>query len=220
MSESSERAPGIDGELARRVAHEVRSPLGVIVGGLDEVAARQDLPADAAGFLQLARRSAGRLERLVERMDWIAAIQAGSVDQIEQPEPLSAIAERGVREAEAFAGRRGVEVTVRQSLDASAPRVPRPRATRQIVQELAHNAIRHARSTVDIEVSRAPGVSRIRIEHNGPALDPERLLVDKPAPHPSGLGIGLWICRELSDHVGATLSADATGVTLELPDKR
>jgi signal transduction histidine kinase len=218
MSDGVERHPGIDGDLARRIAHEVRSPLGVIVGGLDEVTGRKDLPPDAVGFLALARRSAGRLERLVERMEWIAGMQAGDFGDSDQTEPLHDVLDRAVREAVAFAGRRGIAVEIDRG-DVEA-RAPGGRAVRQSLQELVHNAIRHARTRVDIRVSAPEGAPQIRIEHDGPALDPELLVVDKSTQHASGLGLGLWLCRRLAHHLGATLRADATGITFELPAGR
>jgi signal transduction histidine kinase len=215
MSEGSERLPGIEGELARRIAHEVRSPLGVIVGGLDEVGARDDLPRDAAAFLKLARRSAGRLERLVARMEWIAALAGPGIDEAGQPEPLRDVVERGVREAEGYAGRRGVDVSVTQPADAAA-RVRGARAVQQVVQELTHNAIRFARSSVHVEVELEGEVPRIRVRHDGPALDPERLLAEPPPPHASGLGLGLWLVRELAERLGATLRIEPGAVIFEL----
>ena len=217
MSDGAGREPGIDDELARRIAHEVRSPLGVILGAIKEVSGRSDVPPEAIAFLQLAGRSVGRLERLVQRLDWVSSLRAGEVDEPEQPEPLHDVVERGVREAEAWAGRRGIAVEVAAEPRGST-RVGSSRAIRQIVQELVHNAIRHARARVEVTVADEPGSPCIRIQHDGTALDPERLLADKPSPqHPAGLGIGLWLCRELARRVGATLRADATGVTIELP---
>jgi signal transduction histidine kinase len=127
------------------------------------------------------------------------------------------VVERGVREAEVWAGRRGIAVEVAAEPRGST-RVRSSRAIRQMVQELVHNAIRHARARVDVTVADEPEAPCIRIQHDGTALDPERLLADKPSSqHPAGLGIGLWLCRELARRVGATLRADATGVAIELP---
>jgi signal transduction histidine kinase len=212
-----DRLPGIEGELARRIAHEVRSPLGVIVGGLDEVAARDDLPADAVGFLHLARRSAARLQRLISRMEWIAALRGGTFDVAAEPsEPLHDVVERGAREAEAFVGRRNVEVVVSTPHDA-APRARGARAVQQLVQELTHNAIRHARSLVNVEVELVEETPRICVRHDGPGLDPEWLLAKPQPPHASGLGLGLWLVRELATRLGAELRIEPGVVIVELP---
>ncbi len=216
MSDGAGREPGIDKELARRIAHEIRSPLGVILGAVKEVSGREDVPRDAVAFLQLAGRSVGRLERLVQRLEWLATLHADALEEPAQPEALRDVVERGIKDAEAWAGRRAIAVEIVEGRDATA-RVRSSRALRQIVQELVHNAIRHARARVTVSIVDEGTAPRIRIHHDGTALDPERLLGTKPSSqHPSGLGIGLWLCRELAGRIGATLRADVNGVTVEL----
>lgn len=93
-----------------------------------------------------------------------------------------------------------------------------------ILVNLAQNGI-HATppgKTVEVNLRREQGISLFRISDQGPGFpehDPEILFHPKPSTREGGSGLGLAICKQLANHLGATLALvhnTPEGCTFEL----
>ena len=71
------------------ISHEFRTPLTLLLGPLDELRASAGLPEDARGQLELIRRNALRLQRLVNALLEFSRLEAGRANAIFRPTDLS-----------------------------------------------------------------------------------------------------------------------------------
>jgi signal transduction histidine kinase len=71
------------------ISHEFRTPLTLLLGPLDELRASAGLPEDALGQLELIRRNALRLQRLVNALLEFSRLEAGRANAIFRPTDLS-----------------------------------------------------------------------------------------------------------------------------------
>jgi signal transduction histidine kinase len=206
----TDEVPPLSPDLARRLAHEVRSPLGVITGVCAELEARVD--EDGARLVDLARRSSRRLQRLVDRCDWIARAIVGDLGAPPQAMPLRPTVEAGVRAGELYAGRRRIGTELQTGQAGRDERlIDRPDVLRQAVEELVHNALRHARAHVTVNLSRAPDGVCIAVLDDGPGFDvPPGEAFAPRAGTGSGLGLGLWLARRLMRLRGGDVRIDRT----------
>jgi signal transduction histidine kinase len=90
-----------------------------------------------------------------------------------------------------------------------------PAALRRVLGNLLGNALRYGGGTVELEVRRVGAVVRVRIDDQGPGIPPAQLeavfqpffrLEDSRSRDTGGMGLGLFIARDLSRRMGASLS--------------
>jgi len=90
----------------------------------------------------------------------------------------------------------------------------------QVVLNLVRNAIEamegEARRELRVETRRADAMAQIIVADSGPGIAPaiaERLFQAFATTKPTGMGIGLSICREIVEAHGGTISAAANRPT-------
>jgi signal transduction histidine kinase/DNA-binding response OmpR family regulator len=71
------------------ISHEFRTPLTLLLGPLDELRGSSGLPEDAAGQLEVIRRNALRLQRLVNALLEFSRLEAGRANAVFRPTNLS-----------------------------------------------------------------------------------------------------------------------------------
>jgi signal transduction histidine kinase len=94
-----------------------------------------------------------------------------------------------------------------------------PERLGQIVANLVENALKYARTSVEVGVSAMSGTVTITVADDGPGIPPavadrvfERLYTGRDGPGRSiGTGLGLAIVRELASTMGGTARVDPTG---------
>jgi two-component system sensor histidine kinase KdpD len=199
--------------MARRLAHALRTPAGVIDGVLAEIGASPGVVSDPtmARFAVLGRRSVRQLVELAERLAW-----AGRVQRVGE-EPVVV-----VRWPELL--RRCVEVHCieriernRKQLDVHiADAVGDGRACREAIEralaELLDNAVRHARTTVQVTADVDGEQLRVRIADDGPGLPRGGLEAFAPpqelAPR---VGFGLWLVEQIAIGLHGSVGVERTG---------
>ncbi len=188
-------------------AHELRSPLTSIRTQL-EVAERLGeggaLPADLLVDVD-------RLSRLVEDLLLLARADADTrgparTVSVEVGAMLAAVAER-TPSTVSLSARPGPAVEV----------LADPDELRRVVQNLVDNAVRHARSAVELEVLTDGPRVRVVVRDDGPGLpveERERVFErfarrdDARSRDVGGTGLGLPIARELAARAGGTVRLD------------
>lgn len=215
MADSLERSRGLERQFLLSVSHDLRTPLTSIRGYAEAIAdgAAPD-PRAAAATIGV---EAQRLERLVRDLLDLARLDARQftfhlteVDAV----ALARVAAEAVRPAGTAAG---CEVVL-EAPDGDVPVVADADRLRQVLANLLENALRHARSRVDVAVvDDGPGV-RLEVHDDGPGIASEdlphvfeRLYVARATPQASesGSGLGLAIVRELVEGMGGTVQATA-----------
>jgi two-component system, OmpR family, sensor kinase len=216
-------------ELVTVLAHDLRNHLATILGRVDYLrkrATRQGDEANVRDTLEL-RKAVDRLNRLVSELLDLARIDRGLFELM--PEPLD-LAELVREVAEGLSGpmtKIDVEACVEM------PGIADPARVRQALENLLANAVQHAPSGTAVRVHLTQDASSgsrpsivISVADRGPGIDPQVLphLFDRftRSPNSSGLGIGLFLARQIAEAHGgrlevASTSPDGTQFNLVLP---
>ncbi len=194
-------------------AHELRSPLTVLLSGL-EIAQTYPQRADWLATLGQAVRSGHRLQLLVDDLLLLARLDAATTTGGE-PVDLADLAAQVNAETQ-------VETTnpATPTVRLQALRPVRVRGDagqlRRLLRNLLDNALRHASSTVTISVTAevAEGQATVEVTDDGagiPTADRERIferftrLDEARTRDRGGAGLGLAIARDIARRHNATL---------------
>lgn len=200
-------------ELYQMVVHDLRTPIGVVVGASRELEELLDAPP-ARTMLRLIGRAASRLEALVESLGHL--LEAERIDLSLQVQSLSRIVRDVVEELARDAADRGVCVRLARDEAVRAP-VDGPQIAR-LVTNLLSNALRHARSQVTIALRADGDRALLEVSDDGPGVPEEsrsRLFqVGVRGDRPGSFGLGLAIVRRIAEQHGGTaafVEGDAPG---------
>jgi signal transduction histidine kinase len=199
------------GELARRVAHAIRTPMGVVSGVLDQLRDGPNANLDRPRLIELAERGLAQIGRLADRLGTLGAIERG-LEPRTQPTSLRALVEAALADVARTRRRRGVEVAIAPGEDSNV--ACDAALMRAAIGELIDNAVRFARSAVHIAVE----TNKIVVDNDGPEIEPTALAAlggSRTGPRDrAGLGIGLFIAgRIVAAHGGSIDHTRAGEVT-------
>ncbi len=217
-------------EFLQVASHELRGPIGTLrltVQLLDRDARKGHTDA-LSDRLRIIDRQAGRLGRLSDMLLDVSRITAGRLDLAREPGDLAALVREVVSRHEDEAAEAGVELRVvapaevRCAFDAAR--------MDEVVSNLISNAVKYGRDApVDVRVRGEPGRAILEVADHGIGIAPEdqerifgRFERAVSARHFSGIGLGLWIVRQLVEaHGGGIRVTSAPGrgstFTVELP---
>jgi two-component system, OmpR family, sensor histidine kinase KdpD len=189
------------------MAHELKTPLATIYGGLQTVAHHEATlaPNLRAELIADATEEAHRLVRLVDNLVVLSRLERGVDIDLSEPLMVSHVT-RAVVEAKVLT--RGVPIAF--SIPAGVPPVRGETAyVEQVLRNLVTNAIKYGKPPVEVIVEGADDEVRIRVLDCGPGVPPDadRLFAlyyrdPSSANRASGSGIGLFVCRELVSLMG------------------
>lgn len=217
MSARSNASPDLPAvaDLLSRLAHDLRSPLGVVSQALAELRADFDagLTDDHRLLLSLAERGLGRLARIADTMTLAATLDSGSLELRRSSLDLVSLVREAVAATALLEPRREVDVACDLPAepcpcDADAERLARA------VSEVVHNAIRHARRQVRVGLERSASEARVVVEDDGQGIPDEQraTLFQRYARRGSrsGLGMGLSIAGDVIAAHDGTLTLEAS----------
>lgn len=221
------------GNMAARVAHEIRNPLSSIKGFATYLGARQTDEADS----EAARIMIGEVERLNRVVSELLGFARPSSLNITSSDPYD-ILERVVRLVEMDAQAKGIVIDLRSSRELAPPggpsAAPWPQVAvdaERIIQALLNlllNAVQATESGGSVSISLLrpkQGRVGISIVDTGPGMAPE-VLVQIFTPYfttrVSGSGLGLSIVHKIVDDHGGEIFVTSepgkgTTVTVWLP---
>jgi signal transduction histidine kinase len=206
------------------VSHELRTPLTSITGYVE--LAREQADPEAARFLEIVQRNAGRLLELVNDLLLVARIQGGRLDSEVEQVDVRELAAESVASAQPQAARRAVELVVRRG-DRTAEVLGDRRRLIQVFDNLVSNAIKFSSEggRVDVAVGRRGEEVVVEVTDAGIGMTDEergRLFerffrtkgaLDRQIP---GTGLGLYITRHIVEAHGGAIdvrSVDGQGST-------
>jgi PAS domain S-box-containing protein len=201
-------------EFLSIASHELRTPLTSLQLQLQSI--RQRLGATEvplAQRLERATRSTERLAGLIDALLDVARISSGTLSLNLQVINLSEVARdvtEGLLQEASTAGcslRLDAPVPVRGTWDQLR--------IEQVLINLLSNAFRHAPGQpLDVRVWQEGGEARLTVEDRGPGIRPEdlerifgRFERAAPARNYGGLGLGLYVSREIAHAHGGSIEA-------------
>jgi two-component system, NtrC family, sensor histidine kinase HydH len=217
-AEDAERLAAL-GRIAAGLAHEIRNPLGSILGSAQLLRSAEGLGDEARHLCAIVERETGRLNDLVDDMLQLARPR--------RPVPAKVDVARTAREVVALASQsgRGTDVNVRyegpgenESLTMHAD----PGQLRQVMWNLVRNAVQAsspgARVTVRVWAEPKDGASSLtrpavlEVHDDGPGIGAEardRLFDAFFTTRSSGMGIGLAVVKRIVDEHGWLIEVES-----------
>ncbi len=228
-------------ELKNRVlgmaAHDLRSPLSVIIGYAEflEADAFDSLHERHREFVTTIRETSEFMLRMVSDLLDVSAIEAGRLTLDRQPTDLVQLTRRNVTRNALLAGRKGIAVVMDESPTVLTMALDRGKIE-QVLNNLVSNAVKfsHPPSTVRVSLSCSAGFVTLAVNDEGqgiPEADLTKLF--KPFSKTSvrttageqSTGLGLAIVRNIVEgHGGRITVASEPGrgstfsVILPLPE--
>jgi signal transduction histidine kinase len=217
------------------VGHDLRNPLtAVLVSAQMLLQKRDDLNPGQGKAIDRILRSASRIDALAGLLiDFTYARLGKGIPARPGPTDARAVVERAVDELRAFAPGREIQI------ESSAPALPGyldGDRISQLVSNLVSNALHYGAAGAPITVSLSvdpAGALVIRVHNTGQPMPAE--LRDKlfepyqrgkgaESAHPRGLGLGLFIVREIARAHGGTVEVESdeqrgTTFTVRLPKR-
>lgn len=202
----------LDQDFMSLVAHELRTPLAVVLGCAETMASKAaDLEPSVIEDLSRRAVSAGhRLERLIADLFDMSRIRNGTLRVVPVPTSLRSIVSRAINDAPQ-------SLRVSLDLEEGLPLVQvDPHRLVQVLRILLDNVWKHAGedAEVDVRVARAGPAVTIEIADRGPGIERDILhkvfdaFVQGQEPMTrtvGGLGIGLFLAHGLCRLMGAAI---------------
>lgn len=214
------------GELAAGLAHEIRNPVAVIRGAVDELQSNVHVPELASRLAAIAIRESDHLNEIVSGFLDFARNPVVRRQSFDVREIVDEVAETLGHE---FAGEAC-------RIELSCPDTPcltsgDPSQVKQVLVNLAKNGIEamEGRGTLTLRVH-APrqGPIQVRVEDSGPGIAPDKVArIFEPfyTTKANGVGMGLAVCaRIVTAHDGTIRAAlregGGTAMIVSLPPAR
>jgi signal transduction histidine kinase len=218
------QANSFKSEILGTIAHDLKNPLGVILGRTEilkeMIAAAGALDDNVQAQLAYVRSAANQLTEMVD--DFIADAMADALDITIRREPIdiSMLAEEVAEANRPLAAKKGQSITV------SAP--PNHAALcdadrlREAIDNLVSNAIKYSPigGAIDLLVTQTTGGIMMEVRDQGAGLSPEDIsrlfgrfqrLSAKPTAGESSTGLGLSIVKRIVDLHGGQITVESAG---------
>jgi two-component system, OmpR family, phosphate regulon sensor histidine kinase PhoR len=212
------RALKVKDEFVASVSHELRTPLTSILGYVDILLERDDLPAEQRAQLGVVARNGERLNRLVSDLLQTARVEEGPMKVVRTRQDLGDIVRASVDAAAPAARAAGVELR----LDAPSTLVALVDGQRiaQAIDNLVSNAIKYTPGCgrVEVRLARDGGHVEICVADSGIGIqssDRDRLFTRffraRHAEEQSvqGLGLGLGIAKSIVESHGGRIDVES-----------
>lgn len=213
MAETIEREDSLRRAFASDVAHELRTPLAIAQGELEELV--DGISAPTPERLRSLHEEMLRLARIVEDVETLAAAESAQFRLERETVDLAEVARDLVARMHAQADASGLTLTTQlrpATVDADRARLE------QIARNLLANALKFTPSggTVAVSVGSANGTARLVVEDTGLGITEEelphlfeRFWRGKSTAGSAGSGVGLAVVSELVRAHGGEVNASA-----------
>jgi two-component system phosphate regulon sensor histidine kinase PhoR len=199
-------------EFVANVSHELRTPLTVVSGFLETL--REETDADAARrYIGLMSEQASRMERLVEDLLTLSALESSPPPPLEEPVEMAKLVERLGAEARALSGgRHRIDVEGEDGVDLMG----NEKELSSAFGNLVSNAIRYTPEGGSVRLAwhRTADGAAFDVEDTGIGIAPEHIArlterfyrVDRGRSRETGgTGLGLAIVKHALARHGAAL---------------
>ena len=212
MAETIEREDALRRAFASDVAHELRTPLAIAQGELEELVDGIQEPTPER--LRSLHEEMLRLARIVEDVETLAAAEAAQFRLEREAVDLADVARNVVASMGAQAQASRLELTTQlQSATVDADRA----RLEQVARNLLSNAVKFTPpgGSVAVSVDSQDGTARLVVEDTGPGIAQdelphlfERFWRGRSAAGSAGSGVGLAVVSELVRAHGGQVNAN------------
>jgi PAS domain S-box-containing protein len=216
----AEKANRAKDEFLALLSHELRTPLNAIMGWAHML--REGIPEEMARHaIEVINRNARSQKQLVEDLLDVARIAGGQLDLEPTPIDVREVARAAVDAAMPTAHQKGIELSL---ICPSSPITAHADANRlqQVSANLLSNALKFTDSggRVRVRVADADAATELAVEDTGAGIDPEVLpfVFDRFRQADAslnrshgGLGLGLWLVKQIVDAHGGAVVAESDG---------
>jgi PAS domain S-box-containing protein/excisionase family DNA binding protein len=216
---ASEAAVRVRDEFLSIASHELRSPLATVKGHA-QLALRQlerDGQLEPKRATEVLRAIAGqsdKLNRLIDQLLNVSRLENGKLQLERQTIDVVAVVEQVVANALARGDGHLISLVAPDSIVAEVD----PLRLEQVLTNLLDNAVKYSPDggAIDVEVSRSMDDTLvIAIRDHGPGVPPEKrsLLFERfyqahGNGHKAGLGLGLYVSRQIAELHGGDITAE------------
>jgi signal transduction histidine kinase len=159
------------GDFLQAMAHDLRGPVGVVVGALDELEIELGpQPERVHNYVLMARRGAQRVLQAAERLQRAALLERGAVEWAMTPVDLRRLAHVATQSSETAESRRGVRVLLLEH-EHECTTTADTDWLLVAMTEVIGNAIRFATSHVSVRTSMDDERVMLTVMDDGPAFD-------------------------------------------------
>jgi len=214
--------------LVATVSHELRTPLTSIIGYLELLGSDKPLSEEDARFVEIVRRNAARLQRMVEELLFLSRVDVGGLELDLEEVDVVEVARAALGSADPAAAAKRI------ALEYDGPDTLRTKADAnrlgQVFDNLISNAIKFTpeRGSVKVSLGAETGAIVASVSDNGVGVPQaeqprlfERFFRSTATRDVPGTGLGLTIVRAILEaHDGTiecTSSSDGTTFTFTLP---
>jgi two-component system, sensor histidine kinase LadS len=187
------------------IGHDLRSPLTALTRTAEQLANGATAVAAQTRFIGEAAQMGRQVLLLIEDLVLWARLRAGTTHRVVQP--VAALVAPVMELYRPMAERRDVQLRMADgSMDLKAETDIVLAQT--LVRNLVANALRFARTSVEVVATPVPGGVRITVRDDGPGLPPAvaaRFEADVVSSDWAGHGLGLRLCMEIGRVLGAGL---------------
>lgn len=198
-------------EFTSTVSHELKTPLAAMKMSMELVVKKigDKVPSDALRFIEINRKSADRLARLVDEILTLSKLESGDGVLPTAPVNLNEVIEEAALTQRIIAGEKGVALET--ELDPGLPSCAcNADKIMQVVTNLIHNAVKFTaegsvRVSTRFDASR--GGTEIVVRDTGTGIAPEDMTklfqrfkqLGRAEDRVSGTGLGLALCKAIMD---------------------
>jgi signal transduction histidine kinase len=205
------------GEVAASMAHEIGSPLNVILGRTRMIGARPDTSEQTRKDLEIVAAQTERITRVVQKLLNISRPSKPKVERVD----VSTVVEETLSFVAPECRKRKIEARMQVELDAPTHVLADRDQLMQIMFNLCHNAMQAQPSggSLDVRIARSPedifqrAAVEIDVADAGPGVEPElRGRIFDPfvttKRSQGGTGLGLAIVDGMVRELGGSVELD------------
>ncbi|BDD06233.1 sensor histidine kinase [Aureibacter tunicatorum] len=220
--------------IVRVVAHDLKSPLGNIMGLVDLIALNSSIDEESKGYVDLIKKIIEDTDDLIQKMLDISAIESGRANFERKEFDLNELVESAVEQFQQSANQKRITLKVFRSNEGLDGRIHSdPSYIRQVINNLISNAIKFSPfdTQVCVCLDRHDSSFTVSVKDEGPGISEEEQkqlfkkftkLSNQPTNQEKSTGLGLSIVKAILEKLDGEIEVESivgkgSSFTIKLP---